>query len=412
MSGTLPAFTGYQKFVVAVLAFLQFTIILDFMIISPLGAILMPELHITAAQFGRVVSAYAFSAGVAGFLAAGFADKFDRKKLLLFFYAGFLLGTLFCGLAPNYEFLLAARMVTGIFGGVIGSITLAIVTDLFAINMRGRVMGTIQTSFAASQILGIPAGLYFSSLWGWHAPFILIVVIGVAVGVVIATQLNPIDEHLKLQSRHNAFHHLRSTLVNPKFTLAFAATALLSTGGFMLMPFGSAFAVNNLKVDMEHLPMIYLVTGISAMFVGPIVGRLADNYSKFIIFVVGGIATSVMVVFYTHMGPSPLWEVILVNVILFASVFSRMIPAQALNSAIPDPAHRGSFMAVSSSIQQMSGGLSSLIAGLIVVVMPDGSIQHFEVIGYVLVGTVGISVVMMYFINRAVTQKLAVAPAA
>ena len=91
-------FTRYQKFVVAVLAFLQFTIILDFMIISPLGALLLKELHITTRQFGFVVSAYAFSAGASGLLAAGFADKFDRKRMLLFFYAGFLLGTLLCGL--------------------------------------------------------------------------------------------------------------------------------------------------------------------------------------------------------------------------------------------------------------------------------------------------------------------------
>src|SRR5690242_2096192 len=104
-------FTGYQTFVVAVLAFLQFTIILDFMIISPLGAIVMPELHISTRQFGLAVSVYAFSAGASGILSAGFADRFDRKRLLLFFYGGFILGTLLCGLAPNYHWLLLARVV-------------------------------------------------------------------------------------------------------------------------------------------------------------------------------------------------------------------------------------------------------------------------------------------------------------
>ena len=135
-------FTRYQKFVVAVLAFLQFTIILDFMIISPLGALLLRDLHITTRQFGLVVSAYAFSAGASGLLAAGFADKFDRKRLLLFFYAGFLLGTLLCGVARSYAFLLGARIVTGVFGGVIGSIIMAIIADLFPLEVRGRVMGT------------------------------------------------------------------------------------------------------------------------------------------------------------------------------------------------------------------------------------------------------------------------------
>ena len=166
--GRIPAKTPrarrsprYQKFVIAVLAFLQFTIILDFMIISPLGAMMMPTLHITPQQFGLAVSSYAFSAGVSGLLAAGFADRFDRKRLLLFFYAGFMLGTLLCALASTYPMLLVARIVTGLFGGVIGSVVLAIATDLFPLEMRGRVMGFIQTAFAASQVLGLPAGLLF-----------------------------------------------------------------------------------------------------------------------------------------------------------------------------------------------------------------------------------------------------------
>ena len=158
-ASTRPAFSRYQVFVIAVLAFLQFTIILDFMIMSPLGAMVMPKLHISPQQFGFAVSSYAFSAGVSGLAAAGFADRFDRKRLLLFFYAGFTLGTLLCGLATSYPLLLMARIVTGLFGGVIGSVVLAIATDLFPLEVRGRVMGFIQTAFAASQVLGLPTAL-------------------------------------------------------------------------------------------------------------------------------------------------------------------------------------------------------------------------------------------------------------
>lgn len=208
------AFTGYQKFVVGVLAFLQFTIILDFMIISPLGAIVMPALEITPQQFGLVVSSYAFSAGASGLLAAGFADRYDRKKILLFFYVGFILGTALCGLAQDFHVLLFARIVTGIFGGVIGSVVLAITTDLFALEQRGRVMGVVQTAFAASQILGLPAGLYLSNWWDWHAPFILIVVIGTAVGFVIARYMRPVDMHLGLKQEHSPFGHLRATVTS------------------------------------------------------------------------------------------------------------------------------------------------------------------------------------------------------
>src|SRR5258708_1662983 len=178
-------FSRYEKVVIGILGFLQFTVILDFMIISPLGAIVMPSLHISPQQFGLAVSSYAFSAGVSGFLAAGFADHFDRKRLLLFFYFGFMLGTLLCALATTYPLLLLARIVTGLFGGVIGSVVLAIATDLFPLEMRGRVMGVISTAFAASQVLGLPAGLYLTIHWDWHAPFLAIIAIGVPAGALL-----------------------------------------------------------------------------------------------------------------------------------------------------------------------------------------------------------------------------------
>ncbi len=178
-------FSRYQVFVIAIIAFIQFTVILDFMVLSPLGAMLLEKLHVTTSQFGLVVSVYAFSAGTSGIIAAGFADKFDRKKLLLFFYSGFMIGTVFCAVAPDYKFLLMARLVTGLFGGVIGSISMAIITDLVSLNVRGRVMGFVQTSFAASQVLGLPIGLLLANHFGWHSPFWMIAGLGTIVGIVI-----------------------------------------------------------------------------------------------------------------------------------------------------------------------------------------------------------------------------------
>lgn len=200
---TPGTFSPYQKFVVAILAFLQFAVIVDFMLMSPLGAMIIPELGIDTAQFGLVVSAYAFSAGIAGLLTAGLADRYDRKKLLLFFYTGFILGTLWCGLANSYAMLLLARIVTGLFGGVIGSIVLAISTDLFPPHMRGRVMGLIQTAFAASQVLGIPIGLYLANRWDWHMPFLAMAGFGLAGGLLMLRKLQPVSAHLALPQEHS-----------------------------------------------------------------------------------------------------------------------------------------------------------------------------------------------------------------
>src|SRR5579862_3000636 len=185
-------FSRYQSILVALLALVQFTIIIDFMIMSPLGAIIMPALDISAAQFGVAVSAYAFSAGISGILAAGFADRFDRKRLLLFFYAGFTVGTALCTIAPNYHVLMLGRIVTGLFGGVVGSVVIAIVTDLFPLRLRGRVMGYVQTAFAASQVLGIPAGLFLANRWNWHVGFGAIVVLAVAVFVSVLVLMHPV----------------------------------------------------------------------------------------------------------------------------------------------------------------------------------------------------------------------------
>jgi predicted MFS family arabinose efflux permease len=397
-----PPFTGYQKAVIAMLAFLQFAVIIDFMLMAPLGALIMPALGASPAQFGTVVSAYAFAAGISGFLTAGFADRFDRKKLLLFFYAGFIAGTAWCGLAASFHSLLIARIVTGLFGGVIGSIVLAIATDLFAPQLRGRVMGFIQTAFAASQILGIPVGIYLSNRWEWHVPFLALAVLGLVAGLLIAMVMRPVDAHLKLRQERSAFGHLVHTIVEPRHALSFTAVLFLATGGFMLMPFSSAFTVNNLGIALDHLPIIYLVTGIATIFAGPLVGKAADAFGKLRTFYVGTAITIVMVLIYTHLTSASLLVVTVINVVLFIGIFSRMIPFQALMTQVPDQAHRGAFNAVNASLSQLAGGLAAVGAGHIVQQGADGRLHHFEVAGYVVVATALLACFLLWRVENGV----------
>jgi predicted MFS family arabinose efflux permease len=395
-------FSGYQKLVIGMLAFLQFAVILDFMLMSPLGALIMPSLAITPAQFGSVVSAYAFAAGVSGLLTAGFADRFDRKKLLLFFYTGFIAGTLWCGLAQSFHSLLLARIVTGLFGGVIGSVVLAIATDLFAPQMRGRVMGFIQTAFAASQVLGIPFGIYLSNHWNWHVPFLVLAALGLLGGLLIAWHMRPVAEHLKLPQEHGAFDHLLHTVTEPRYLLSFVSVLFLATGGFMLMPFSSAFTVNNLGISLHDLPVIYLVTGIATIFIGPLVGKAADAFGKLRVFFFGTAVMIVMVLIYTNLSTSTLLVVTMINVVLFVGIFSRMIPFQALMSQVPAQTQRGSFNSINASISQLAGGLASLVAGHIVQQGADGRIHHYEVAGYVVVATSLLASVLLWRIQRGI----------
>jgi multidrug resistance protein len=399
-------FTGYQIFIIAILSILQFTVILDFMVLSPLGAMLLPKLKITTAQFGLVVSGYAFSAGIAGILAAGFADKFDRKKLLIFFYIGFLVGTFLCAIANSYEFLLMARIFTGIFGGVIGSVGFAIISDLFAFEVRGRVMGFVQMSFAASQILGLPIGLLLANKFGWHSPFWMIVIFGMVVGIVIVVYMKPVTDHLKIHNTQNAVQHLIKTFSVPDYVKAYLSTILLATGGFMLMPFGSAFSTNNLGLTMDQLPMVYLVVGIFSIATGPLIGSLSDRVGKFKVFAVGTLLSCLMVAIYTPMGITPVWVVIAISVLMFAGITCRMITSSALMSAVPEPQDRGAFMSINASVQQISGGIASAIAGLIVYQAPNGMLQRYDILGYVVIGTMFITIATTYWIDRHVKMMV------
>lgn len=408
----IPKFTSYQKLLIAILALLQFTVILDFMVISPLGDILMKTLDMSTSNFGLVVSAYAFSAGASGLLAAGFADKFDRKKLLIFFYIGFIAGTIFCALASNYWMLLVARIITGFFGGVIGSISLAIIADIFVVNQRGRVMGFVQMAFATSQILGIPIGIYFANLWGWHSAFLMVALLAAIILAAIIFKMQPIDKHLALQSDKSPFLHLWHALKKKDYRIGFGTVALLSVGGFMLQPFGSAYLINNIGITQQQLPIVFFCTGVAVLFIMPIVGKLSDKINKLALFTGGSIISIVMILIYTQLPVTPLWEIIVINMILFMGIMSRIVPSQALNTAIPDMADRGAYMAITSSMQQIAGGIAAVCAGLIVSQETKTSpLEHYATLGYVIAFITFCSIFLMGRVSRIAAKKINPVPA-
>lgn len=402
------ALTGYQKFVIFILAITQFTVVLDFMVMSPLGDILMKSLKMSPSQFGVAVSAYAFSAGASGLLTAGFADKFDRKKLLAFFYTGFIIGTVFCGIANSFETLVAARIVTGIFGGVIGSISMAIVADLFAIQQRGRVMGFLQMGFGASQVLGIPIGLYLANRWHWHTPFLWIAAMAAVILLLIFTKLKPVTYHLVAGERKNPLRHLLHTIAKRDYRIGFTATALLSIGGFMMMPFGSAFAVNNLKVTNEQLPLVFMCAGVATLVIMPFMGKLADKVDKFRLFTVSCFWMIAVVLIYTRFSVSPLWLVIMFNILMMVGITGRMVPSTAMVTAVPAMQDRGAFMSINSSLQMIAGGIAAAAAGTIVVQRTHTSpLEHYETLGYIVSGITLLSIFLMYRVNSMIRLRVA-----
>lgn len=401
-------FTAYQILVIFLLAITQFTVVLDFMVMSPLGDMLMKSMNLKTSQFGLAVSAYAFSAGISGLLTAGFADKFDRKKLLLFFYIGFIMGTLFCGLAHNYFFLITARIITGLFGGVIGSISMAIVADLFPIQKRGRVMGFMQMGFGASQVLGIPISLYLANAWGWQMPFLMIVALASVVWIIVLIKLKPVTKHLTEKTERNAIMHLWNTVSQKHYRIGFLSTAILSIGGFMMMPWSSAFAINNLKITQHQLPIIFMVSGVSSLITMPIIGRLSDTKDKFQIFLIASLMMIVMVLIYTNLTPVPFALIILMNIFFMVSMMSRMVPAMALTSGLPKMQDRGAFMSVNASLQQIAGGVAAAVGGLIVVQKDKYSpLEHYNTLGIVISVLSLISILMVFRVSKMVKQRKA-----
>ena len=268
-------------------------------------------------------------------------------------------------------------------------------------------MGFVQLAFGLSQVIGIPLGLYLANLYSWHAPFLMIVGLSIIVGAIIVLYLRPINEHLKIQTKKNAFSHLVTVFSKPQYLRAFAATTLLATGGFMLMPFGSAYGVHNLGISLEQLPFLYMVTGVCMLAFSPLIGLLSDKIGKYKMFIIGSVIAAIMTLIYCNIGVTPLWIILILNVFLFVGITARMISASALMTAVPELQDRGAFMGVNASVQQIAGGIASLIAGLIVTETSTGYLENYSLLGNVVVAAVIATIFLMYWIHKYVQSKLA-----
>jgi predicted MFS family arabinose efflux permease len=396
----------YQWLVVAIIALTQFTVVLDFMVMSPLGDLLMKDLQVKPYQFGIVVSSYALAAGLSGFLTAGFADRFDRKRLLVLFYSGFIIGTLFCGLAKSYEQLVMARIFTGIFGGVMSSISMAIVADLFSLQQRGRVMGFMQMGFGLSQILGIPISLYIASKSSWQMPFYMIVGLSILMLMAILLALKPVRAHLDKKTDRSAFHHLLATVKNRNYRIGFMATAFMSLGGYFMMPWGSAFAVNNVGLSQKELPLLFMVVGVATFMIMPLIGILADKINKFQLFMWASIVMIIAVLVYVQLGETSLFVLIVVNIFMMGGIMARMVPSQALTSSVPELHDRGAFMSINASLQQIAGGIAAIIGGKIVwQASPSAPLMNFDLLGFVVVGVILINIYLTRRVYLYVDRK-------
>lgn len=379
-------FTKSEKILLTVLAAIQFSSIVDFMIMMPLGPQLMRMFAINPHQFGLLVSSYTFSAGISGFFASFFIDKFDRKTSLLFFFVGFSLGTLACAVAPTYELLLLARGLTGIFGGVLSSLVLSIVSDAISYERRGSAMGIVMTSFSLASILGVPFSLFLANEFSWHAPFLFLGGISLLLCGVIWIFIPSLRVHLSLDQAKEPPHRVLTRILqnkNQRQALFFMASVMF--GHFAIIPFLSPSLVANAGVKESELPLMYMTGGLCTIFSSPFIGRLSDRFGKHKVFMWGALVTLLPYWVITNMGVTPLWMVLSICAFFFVSSGGRMIPGTAMVSGTVKPQYRGSFMSIVSCVQQLASALSSYFAGFIVTTGPTGRMENYNIVGYVAV---------------------------
>ncbi|HEX2534813.1 MAG TPA: MFS transporter [Chitinophagaceae bacterium] len=375
-----------ERIILLLLASINFTHILDFMIMMPLGNFLMPHFDISPQYFSMIVAAYPVTAWLSGLIAAFYVDRYDRKKILLFGYAGFIIGTITCGLAPSAALLLVARVLTGLFGGLIGAQVLSIIADTFGYEKRGRAMGTVFMAFSVASIFGVPFSLYLARAISWHAPFIFIGILGALILPLVSYFLPPMNQHLQAVKesgqQRGIMPVLRSVFTDAIQVLALTLTGLLMLGHFLIIPFINPYMEFNVGFTKEQTPLIYMVGGVCALISSSIIGRLADAYGKLPVFTLCLLLSVLPVFLITNMPDLNFYLVLAVFGFWFTFSTGRNIPAQAMISSVVQPEKRGQFMSFNSSFQQLFTGLASLISGLIVQKAPSGKILHYHWVGY------------------------------
>ncbi len=371
-----------ERLILFILAAVQFTTIVDFMIVMPLGPQLMRTLNIGPAEFGLIVSSYTFAAGISGLLASSIVDRFARRSTFMVLYAGFLIGTFLCAVAPTYHTLVGARIATGGFGGILGGMAMTIIGDVFPEERRGRATGSLMTGFALASVAGVPLGLLLGTNYGWHVPFIALVIAGTPLLFLTPLAMPALNHHVHQVQAH-PLKSVIETFSRPNHLNAFALTIALMIGSFTVFPYVSAYFVANVGMTEEQLPIIYVVGGALTLIASPIVGRLTDRFGKLLIYRIIAPASALLLLAITHLPRVPVAIAVAVFASLMVSNVGRMIAAMAMITGSVEPHRRGGFLSANSSVQHISCGIGAYLGGLIITQVEGGPIGNFGTVGWI-----------------------------
>ncbi len=403
-----PQVVFNETLLLGILAAVQFTHIMDFMIMMPLGSHLMRVFEIGPEGFSRLVAAYGISAAIGGLVSALVIDRLDRRRSLLTLYSGFILATLACALSPSYGWLLAARIAAGACGGVASSLIIAMVGDVVPPERRGRGMATVMTAFPLASILGVPGGLLLVNAFNWHAPFVLIVCLGLIVLTLAWLRMPAIvversATHPLRQIKEIVGHHIHLR--------GFLLTAMVTFGAGLMIPFMAPSMVANVGIAEDHIWMIYLFGGAATFFSTPLFGRLADKHDK--LHVIAGISffTIISSILLSRLGPTSVWVALIITTVFFVSMSGRFGPAMAMISNAVEPRYRAGYMSLNSTVQQASSATANLIGGLLVIQAADGRLLGYDLVGLLAAIAFALTVVAAAWLRAAAPHSARNMPA-
>ncbi len=374
-----------EKYFLLSLAGIQFTHILDFMIMMPLGPQFISALSINTHQFGLLLSSYTFAAAIAGVFATYYIDRFERRQLLLRLYICFIIATVVCGLAPNFHALFIARACAGAFGGILGSLVQTIVADSIPFERRGKALGTVMAAFSVSTVAGVPLSLFLANhitSLGWRAPFMFIGLISILILYLAYRNIPKISGHLHHIQEGSRFQQIYDVFVAHRHLRAFLFMGLIMLTGFTVIPYIALYLTANVGIANSYISLIYLCGGLATLMSSRFIGHMSDKYGKVKVFRVLAIISLLPILVTTNLVPVPLWVVLVNQTAFFILISGRMIPAMAIVSQMVEPKIRGTFMSLIGSIQMLASGIASVVAGLVVTIAADGKMEHYNLVGY------------------------------
>jgi predicted MFS family arabinose efflux permease len=368
---------GRERLLLLTLAGIQFTHVVDFMIMMPLGPQLTALFLISDAQFGLLVSAYTLAAGVSGLLAAFFVDRFERKRLLLSLYAMFALTTLGCALAPTYGMLMLARVAAGMFGGILSAMTQTVIGDVIPFARRGRATGLVMTSFSLATVLGVPGGLFLANHAGWHSSFIAIAVACTLVGAMAVFSMPRLDRHVAQAKDRKLLFAIRGVLADANHRRALVLSSCMMFAAFTVIPYITIYMQANQVLLPTEIPLIYLCGGVVTLLSARWIGGLTDRVGKRVMFQRMLLLSMLPLTVTTLMQTAPLALVLFVSSSLFFCMNARMIPGMALLTSAAQPQFRGTFMSLNGAVQSVSMGLATWLGGLLIQRNAQGQVTHY-----------------------------------